>query len=92
MRDFKVLEKIHTKKFSINGIVYNTADVYEGRFTEVLKDCQIQGKWHVRWNKPQKAYCDEYGNSVNVNNDIQARECLCSGFLFNKEDISYIED
>jgi len=87
MKNFEVLEKIKTKRFSINGITYYTKDVREGRFTRIVADGEAKGKLHVSWNQPQNAYIDEYGNSVHPNLNFKARLCRCSGFLFDEADL-----
>jgi len=92
MKNFEVLNKIPTRKFSINGIVYNRDDVYGQCFTRIIEDCAAKGKLHVRWNKAQKAFVNEHLISVHPSIDVQAREATCSGFLFNEADIVYIKD
>ena len=92
MKEFEVLSEIPTNKFAINGIIYKKEDVYKGRFTKVVGDANVKGKIHVRWNKPQKAFVDEYFNSVKPQNNFKAREAICSGFLFEETDIEYLLD
>ena len=92
MSEFEILNEIPTKRFSINGIVYNKEDVYRGRFTKAIVDSNIKGKIHVRWNTPQTAFVDEYFNSVKCENNFKAREAVCSGFMFDEKDIEYILD
>lgn len=91
-KDFEILHTIPTKRFSINGIVYNRDDVYKGRFTKVTKECELEGKLHVRWNTPQRAFLDGKFTSVNPEYHSKAHEALCSGFVFNEADLVYIKD
>jgi hypothetical protein len=92
MKNFEVLDRIPTKRFSINGIIYNRDDVHDQRFTRVIEDSPAKGKLHVRWNKDQKAFVNEHLVSVHPSIDVQAREASCSGFLFNESDIVYLKD
>ena len=92
MKNFEVLNRIPTRQFAINGIIYNREDVHGQRFTRVVEDSYAKGKLHVRWITNQKAFVNEHLISVSPSVEVKAREASCSGFLFEESDIIYLDD